>query len=838
MRGGLAKCITGFVPVAMPRDEHPHARLNRLNGLSIKEARRRLREYGFNRVGVQSTSALGIAGRQFKGGLSWLMVLAAIVSWLLGQRGDALLITGIAVFNLVLGFVQEYRSERALTALQVRGAPRVIVRRDGEDFEISSLQVVLGDLLVLAPGTAVAADAELLEANDLRVSEHDLTGESRPVSKHVVEDVRPGGSRERHDCVFGGTVVDSGFGLARVFATGANAAIARLARLAKAVHRQATPLEQHLEEVGRKLLLGCTAIILFVALTDRLSGRAWPDVFLSGISLAIAALPEGLPAIVTLGLSRGAHHMERRHVLVRKLDAVENLASTTVICTGKNLVLTTGELQVRAVWGEHPEQVLRAAALSLDGVSEMHSPTTREHAILKEAGRRGVSRDEIIRIRNETGARRSRRNGIDCLLGAEGPSYMLGDLSLLKASGIDASIEATERAEALRAQGHDVLAVASFRTKPERDGALLGLIGLSEPPRVGIAEALERARAAGIRVLMLTGDEPRTARALALEVGVLQPQDEPDEVVIAGATPEHKLHVVEQLRRSGHVVAMTAESTNNAPALREADVAFSLRESSEITRAASELVLLDDDFAHVMSAIQQGRGIYANIQKAIVYLLAGNLAEIGVMAIASLFGLPVPLLPVQLLWLNMITDGPPALALVLDPVGDEVMKGAPRGRAEHLLGRRQWATIVWVGTLQTIVCLTAFVWALHQGGVQHARNSVFLLLTFVEVLWALSARDAATPFWEFGSRRSVGLLTVVLGCIAAQWLVPRLSFGPVLFGGRLPSKGELLGSLALGLGVLLLLEGSKPLLRVLQRRKEIRALRGAASSALRHPPCG
>ena len=792
-------------------------------GLTHAEARRRLRSYGHNQARCRHASGLALLLRQFKGPLTWLMLAAALVSFLLNQVDDAIMITVLLGLSVLIGFVQELRSERALLTLQSQGSPRAIVRRESSEHEISALTVVPGDVLVLRAGQAVAADARLLQADGLELSEHDLTGESHAVPKQV--GVVPVSSplTQRNDCVFGGTIVESGSGLAEVFATADDTVLARLGQCAADKRSSQTLLEQQLSDVSRTLVVGSTGVVALVAVSDLLWGRSWSDVFVMGVSLAVAAVPEGLPTIVTLGLAKGARHMAKRHVLVRELDAIESVGSTTVICVGKSGVLTTGKVQVRALIAEDPKALLRAALLSSEGSRQPAGPSTAHQlAITERAQEEGVDCEEIERIRHEGVDNAIHQHGLACWSPPDGAAYATGSIDALRAIGVGVSPQTETEVNSLQAQGHEVLAVAAWHGEPTRDAHLLGLLGLSEPPRAGIREALARARVAGIRIIVSTGDELQAAHAVAREVGALRAQDRAVDVVYASATPERKLELVRQLHQRGEVVAMTGESANNALALREADVAFSLKESGDAARAASKMVLLDDDFAHVMSAIKLGRGIYANIRKAIVYLMAGNVAELIVMLLASVAGLPAPLLPVQLLWINMVTDGLPALALVMDPIGDDVLLHPPRGRAARLLGKDQWRTIAAIGALQSMVCLGVFAWGNRVYGIAAARNLVFTSFVFLEVLWAMVAKDAHRPCWTFGLRANLGLFAVVAGSIGLQVAVVHLPFGHVLYGEHMPTLRDFGWPLLLACAVTLALEGTKRIGRRMQRTRHSR----------------
>jgi P-type Ca2+ transporter type 2C len=743
-------------------------------GLSSAEAQRRLTEFGPNEIRRErATNALTLLVRQFASPVIWLLLVATVLSAALGEWLDAIAIGAIVILNAVIGFFQEHRAERAVMALRSMTAPRARVMRDGHSVMMPANGIVPGDVLVLEAGDVTAADARLRTAHALTTNEAPLTGESTPVEKTTAPTGPDTPLAERHDFVFMGTSVATGTGLAEVVATGMQTELGRIAHLLSTAEESVTPLQRRLARVSQTLLYICGGIVAVVALAGLL--RGWPllQVFMAAVSLAVAAVPEGLPAVVTIALAVGVQRMAARHVLIRRLPAVETLGCATVICTDKTGTLTTGIMQVRELWGRDHTQLLLAAAaccdaeIRRDGQTGVGDPT--ELAILIAAAERGIHRDEIER----TNARVAevpfdsvlKRMSIER---ADGRLYIKGAVESvlpLCVEGVgDAAVANTQMAE----RGLRVLAIAVAPTGAEQRATLIGLIGIADPPRTEAIEAVAAARAAGITTVMITGDHLLTARAIARELGIVSGRDVED-VVHARATPEDKIRIVREWKTRGAVVAMTGDGVNDAPALREAHIGIAMgRTGTEVTREASDMVLADDNFASIVAAIREGRGIFDNIRKTLVYLLSGNTAELTVMLVAALGGLPLPLLPLHLLWINVVTDGLPALALVVDPAENDVLQRPPRHPDEPMLGRAEWRFIITTGLLQAAATLGVFVWALNARDLSEARNLAFSVLVFGELFRAFAARSTTRVFWEVGAFTNVRLLAVVVFSVLMQ----------------------------------------------------------------------
>ncbi|HEX6559363.1 MAG TPA: HAD-IC family P-type ATPase, partial [Longimicrobiales bacterium] len=625
-------------------------------GLSAAEADARLTQSGPNELTRQRpTSAWKLLRSQFTSPLVALLVVACAVSAWLGEVANAAAIGAIVVINGIVGFFQEHRAERAIHALRAMTAPRARVVRDGKAEVIPAARVVPGDILLIEAGDIVAADGVLLEAHSLSTSEAALTGESLPAQKSTEPTRQDAPLAERHDRVFSGTAVTTGSGVVEVTATGMNTELGRIAHLLTTVEDEATPLQRRLTAVSRTLLYVCLGIVVIVAALGVVREIPVLEIFMSAVSLAVAAVPEGLPAVVTIALAVGVQRMAARHALVRRLLAVETLGSATVICTDKTGTLTTGVMTVRELWGANHLRLIDAAAacsdaeLTTDARSGVGDPT--EIAILAAAAERGIHRRDIegARQRVDVNPFDSDRKRMS-ILRADGVLYVKGAAESLLSVARTIPENFTAALDDMARRGLRVLAVALGKEKAEKDLEILGLIGLADPPRIEVIEAIAIARAAGIQTVMITGDHPGTANAIARELGLVADGEPGDNRVHARATPEDKLRIVRHWKSRGHVVAMTGDGVNDAPALREAHIGIAMgRTGTEVTREAADIVLTDDNFASIVAAVEAGRGIFDNIRKTLVYLLSGNAAELSVMLVAAAGGLPLPLLPLHLL---------------------------------------------------------------------------------------------------------------------------------------------------------------------------------------------
>jgi len=851
---------------------------------------------------------------QFKSWIIWILIAAGVVSGVLGEIPDAAAILAIVVLNAAIGFYQEFKAEKSIEALRKMAVPRAKVLRDGKVLSIPSAEIVVGDILDLEAGDLVAADARVLASSSLACVESALTGESEAVSK------APGVSGDaaaplgdRGNMVFMGTGVATGAGRAVVVATAMGTELGRIAGLVQeAGAEEATPLQRRLDSFGRVLLWAALGIVGLLFVLGLARGRPPLELFMSAISLAVAAVPEGLPAIVTVALSLGVLRMARRRAIVRKLAAVETLGSTTVICTDKTGTLTVGEMTARALhvagetyevtgegYGPAGEVRLdgqpagdsgRAARLELaevllgcnraeiaekDGAwSLLGDPT--EGALLvagiKAGGDRKRLEQELPRLHElpfDSGRKRGsviRRKPDGTLRvftnGAPGP-LLERCTQVLSPEGVRPLTDADRKrilaettrmaGQALRVLGSarrdlDRNAPAEFTAEAvEREMVFVGLTGIHDPPRPEARDAVAKCRAAGIRVVMITGDHPSTASAIAREIGIAGAEeaavtgaqldglsDEALRARVAGipvyarVTAAHKLRIVRAWKAVGAVVAMTGDGVNDAPAIAGADIGIAMgKAGTEVTRQAADLVITDDNFATIVAAVEEGRGIHDNIRHTLQYLLAGSTGELLLMTLCVLLGLPTPLLPIHLLWINLVTDGLPALCLATDPIDPAVMEGGPRAPDGKESNRGFLRTMVFTGLLTAGVAFGVYFQGLRSGSTESARTAAFAVLVFAELFRAFGARSETRPLWRMVPLFNRHLFLVVALSVGLQVLSQNNAlFGRILKTSSLPWT-ECLWLLALGSIPLVVLEGVK----LLRGRRNQAARQKAGPSA-------
>ncbi len=790
-------------------------------GLSGAEASRRLALHGPNEVrSVRRVSPWSLLLDQFRNVLVLILLAATVLSAALGHGVEAVAITVIVLFAVLLGFVQEYRAERAMEALREMAAPAATVLRDGGEVDLPAREVVPGDVVLLRAGDRVPADARIVEAAGLRTEEAALTGESLPVDK----DPAPLGDpdlpvADRRDMAYAGTTVAHGRGSAVVVATGMTTEFGRIAGMLESVEVSRTPLQESIDHVGRALARAALVLVALIVALGLLRGQPFVEMLVFGVALAVAVVPEALPAVVTISLALGVKRMVKRNVLVRRLPAVETLGSTSVICSDKTGTMTRDEMTVRRVhaggeaWevsgaGYEPRgefsragepapvspalrDLLRAAALCSDAVLLADAPAGRrairgdptEAALVVAAAKAGLLRADLDaewpRVGEAPFSSESRRMttvhraaGSTVAFSKGAPEVVLGACSRVRIADGDAPLDEAARREALEAAGRmagaamRVLAVAekAGAATPEEAGGdmtLLGLVGMIDPPRPEAKAAVAKCGEAGIRVVMMTGDHPATARAVARELGVLGAGRETtgpevdsmsdaaleaaveDIEVYARVSPAHKLRVVTAFQARGHVTAMTGDGVNDAPTLKKADIGIAMGiAGTDVTREAAAMTLLDDDFASIVAAVEEGRGIFSNIKKYLMYLLSSNIGEIGLVAGATLAGYPLPLTAVQILYVNLATDGLPALALAVDPPEEDLMRRPPRDARTGIFTRPVIALMVAGGVWSALVNLGVFTWALRSGRpLREAMAMTFVSLVLIQFFKAYNFRS-------------------------------------------------------------------------------------------------
>jgi len=842
-----------------------------LTGLNAAQAAERLAKHGPNTLrAAEGRSWLRTLASQFASALVWLLLAAAGISAVIGAWIDAGVIAAIIVINAVIGASQEYSAERSIAALRHMTAPKARVLRDGSVAVVAAEGVVPGDVLVLEAGDLVVADARLIASASLRAIEKSLTGESEPAEKDAgavlppppVETPLP----ERMCMVYAGTAVAMGTARAVVVGTGMQTEIGRIASLiAGADTGGPTPLQVRIARVGRVLVIAALVIVVGLFALGLWRGEPLLSLFMTAVSMAVAAVPEGLPAIVTVALAMGVRRMAQRRALIRHLPAVETLGTTDVICTDKTGTLTVGQMTARVLVlpdagalitleisgdgyspqgevsvGTGPAGVAaRAAAerlarnlagvnnatVSLDnGVWEARGDPT-EAAMLVAAAKIGLTRLQLdtdsprlaeapfdsdrkraaVLLRTESGADVLVNGSPESVLAlctriADGPggrSISDDDRAAINAANADLAAKGLRvLASAARPVERDQLEAAIADPRPElleSDLTFVGLVGLHDPPRAEAGEAVAKCKAAGIRVVMITGDQPRTALTIARGLGIADATD----AVIAGpelaamddaaladrvkqtkvyarVTAADKLRIVRAWQQCGAVVAMTGDGVNDAPALKGADVGIAMGASgTEVARQASDMVITDDNFASIVASVEQGRGVYDNIKKSMQFLLGGNCAELLFMGAAIAASLPTPLLPIQILWINLVTDGLPAICLAADPVDARVMQRGPRPRNASFIDREFVITMILTALLTAGVAMGAYLYGLWYKDAQTAGTYAFATLVFAELLRSFGARSRTVPVWRMNLRNNLPLVAVVVASLGMQVLIHR-----------------------------------------------------------------
>jgi Ca2+-transporting ATPase len=836
-------------------------------GLDLGAAQARLDQYGPNELAAgKKISVWSILLRQFTNLLIVILLAATAISLFLGESLDAYVILAIVLACVGLGFFQEYRAEQAAAALQKLAAPVATVVREGQEQSIPAREVVPGDVLVLHTGDRVAADGRLLEEINLKADEALLTGESTASGKKLAPVADPGTAVADRKCmVFGGTVITYGRGRAVVTATGMDTEFGKIARMLAGVAEHKTPLEARMASIGRVLSVICLAVAVGASLLGVLRGHSWLEMLIWGISLAVAAVPESLPAVVTGALAIGTTRMARKNAIVKRLPAVETMGCTTVICTDKTGTLTKNEMTVRRLFldgevvevsgtgyepsgsfeiagsavspGDHPvlAEMARIALLCNDaalaeddGIWTVRGDPT-EGALLVFGQKAGVDpealQEEFPRVAEIPFSSDVKRmstfheepDGVVMYVKGA-PGRLLPRATMVLTAQGERELSPQER-EAIQnqadAMGHEALRVLGLAYRrlpavPDLESAAAdpelvwaGLAGMIDPPRPEARRAVDQCRRAGIRVIMITGDHPVTAAAVAQEVGLIPPGTK-SHVVITGpelnqmsdpelkealrearvfarVDPEHKLRLVNILKAQGEVVAMTGDGVNDAPALKRADIGVAMGiTGTEVTKETAAMILADDNFATLVSAVEEGRAIFDNIKKYLVFLLSCNLTEILMLTGAFFVGLPLPLIALQILWVNLTTDGLPALALGVDPKAPDIMSRPPRPPEEGVFSPSVTALLGTIALYLTVILIPMFgyyylynPWGLTDPEMvlTEAQTMVFITLVLMQLVNAFNCRSDYLSLFKVGVFGNRFLILAVLVSLAMMVMV-------------------------------------------------------------------
>jgi Ca2+-transporting ATPase len=889
------------------------------SGLSTAEAGRRLRDVGPNELHERAGRTVGqILWEQVSSILIAILIIAAGLAAALGKPVDAAAILAIVVLFVVLGVVQEHRAQKAIAALKQMAAPLVRAVRDGRVRELSARELVPGDVVRLDAGAVVPADLRVVDSVNLRTQEAALTGESEPVDKTT--DPLGGADSalgDRTNLAFLGTLVSYGRGTGVVVATGMRTELGRIADLIQDVEHERTLLQKRLDQLAKLLAAAAVAIAAVVFISGIARGEDTALILLTAVSLAVAIVPEGLPAVLTFALALGAQRMLGRRALIRRLPAVETLGSVTVICSDKTGTLTQNRMTVTVLdtpsrrfdlaAGQTPElddgarALLAAAALcndaTLDAERAVGDPT--ETALVSAAARFELTKRDLdepfVRVGEAPfDSARKRMTTIHALRagGPTGPESLRAIaagapyLAVVKGAGdglpgrcdriwrdgtirpLDQAerVRLDERLEGLTARGTRVLAVAAralgaipaakTATDVEDGLVLLGFVGMIDPPRPEARDAVARCMTAGIRPIMITGDHPSTARAIAADLGMAAPDTpvltgrdlqrmDADALqaavratsVYARVSPEHKLRIVDALQANGEVVAMTGDGVNDAPALKKADIGVAMGSGTDVAKEAADVVLLDDNFATIVAAVEEGRVVYDNVRRFVAFSISGNLAKVLIVAIPPLLGLPLYLLPIMILWSNLLTDGLLGLGMGVERAERDTMRRPPYAPSESILSRGIGTQIAWIGPVlgAALIVLGWIIWERAGGTAAQVSDSeeallatmVFTSLAFVQLARALASRSFSEPIWRTGLRGNPVLVGMLAAALVLQLAAVYLPFAQDIFGTTALTLGQLAVGAGLALGMLVLMEMDKALRRRSRRgapeRRELAA---------------
>lgn len=841
-------------------------------GLKRSEARHRLHQFGFNEIKEKERRPIWfLIFDQFRDFMIIILLVASIISGIIGELLDTMAILVIVILNATIGAVQEYRAARAIAALKAISTPNTSVLREMERQTISSTRLVPGDIVFIETGVLIPADMRLIETTSLEINEAVLTGESVPINKNceVISDTDTPIS-EQSNMVFKGTQVNRGRAIAVVVGTGMETEIGRIASILQTTPDLKTPLQKRLVDFGRRLALAIIAICIVIFAAGLLQGVPWMLMFLTAISLAVAAIPEALPAVVNISLALGARKMSKQQALIRNLPAVETLGSITYICADKTGTLTQNRMTLDCLYANNqlyesmPDKYLplwqeigRALAISNNAVISDHqiggSPT--EVAFYEAAEKSGYKKSElevqyprITEFPFDSDRKRMatlHQSGSGLILYVKGaPEHVLDLCNKTFTEHGPVPLDKEKllgEADKLAKEGYRVLGLATRQFSHEvphdpgsieQDLIFLALLALIDPPRDEVPLAVSECKSAGIRPVMITGDHPATALAIAHRVGIvdsdhrvltgkdldLLTEKELDlqvrqTQVYARVTPEQKIRIVEALQNAGEFCAMTGDGINDAPALKRADIGVAMgQKGTDVARESADMILMDDNFATIVNAVREGRRIFDNIRKFIRYAMTTNSGEIWTLLLAPFLGLPIPLLPIHILWINLVTDGLPGLALTMEAAERGIMQRPPRPPNEHIFVHGMWQHILWVGLLIGGVSLLSQAWAIHFSNA-HWQTMVFTVLTFAQLAQVMAIRSETESLLSVGLFTNKPLIGAISLTVGLQLCVIYIPFLNEIFKTSPLEFYELLICILLSLVIFISIEIEKWLVR-------------------------
>ncbi|MGQ3684956.1 MAG: cation-translocating P-type ATPase [Candidatus Loosdrechtia sp.] len=862
------------------------------NGLTRDETEKRLKKYGYNQLEEKKgVSSLFLFLRQFNDFVIWVLIAAAIVSGIVKELDDAVAIIAIVIINAIIGFVEEFRAEKSIEALKKLSATFSTVIRSGEISSIPSREIVPGDVVFLEAGDYIPADGRLYSSFGLETQEASLTGESTPVNKSTVPLQRADSPiSERKNMVFMGTSVTNGKGTCIIVSTGMQTELGKIAHLIQEAEKTETPLQRRLQTFGKKLVYLCLGIVMIVFLLEIWREDPLLESFLVSVSLAVAAIPEGLPAIVTIALALGVQRMVKRHALIRKLSAIEALGCVTVICTDKTGTLTQNEMTIKRIYsggktfdvsgsGYQPEGKITLSDKPLSSIDQrtvrlvlgigvlcsnaslkqentawkvIGDPT--EGAMLVGAVKAGISKESLKKIlpavseipfnsdRKKMSVIRNTPHSAYLVCEKGAPDVILKDCTRIYKNGVIKTLTKKDRKAILEENDKmagfalRVLGVAfkpigrkPVRTTPasiEKDMIFAGLLAMIDPPKPEVKDAVAVCHMAGITTIMITGDHKNTAQAIGKELGFLKDnlktidgmelnklsddaleREVSNIAVYARVSAEHKQRIVRAWKKRGDVVAMTGDGVNDAPAVKEASIGIAMGiTGTDVTKEASDMIITDNNFASIVAAVEEGRGIYDNIRKSIHYLLSCNSGEIMTMLLASLFNLPIPLYPIQILWINIATDGLPALALGVDTIDQDIMKRRQKRSTEKIIDKGLGGLILFQGFLIASITLSAYLSVLYNpskttpgysspyywffyevisgesgGNLHKARTVAFCVLVISQLFHAFNCRNARRSLFETGVFANKKLLLAISLSLVIQITIVYLPYFQKIF---------------------------------------------------------